>query len=119
MKIKLYTISITLIALLSFSLFAASQSTINGDTANGEQKYQQFCLACHGTKGQGDGVAAASLAKRPANLPNKINNPFKSTDQLAGKVLAGKVEKGMPAFNSVLTKQDAIDIFAYIESIQK
>ncbi|WP_443088759.1 c-type cytochrome [Vibrio sp. SCSIO 43137] len=37
---------------------------------------------------------------------------------LATKVLNGKVDKGMPAWNGILNKQDTLDIFAYIQSVQ-
>ncbi|MFN0114447.1 MAG: c-type cytochrome [Paracoccaceae bacterium] len=35
---------------------------------SGKALYADFCAACHGASGKGDGPAAAGLAKRPADL---------------------------------------------------
>lgn len=32
------------------------------------QDYADYCAACHGTTGKGDGIAAAGLSKKPADL---------------------------------------------------
>jgi mono/diheme cytochrome c family protein len=48
----------------------AATNPIKGDaaaTALGQRLYKQNCVSCHGDKGKGDGPAAASLAKAPAN----------------------------------------------------
>jgi mono/diheme cytochrome c family protein len=34
----------------------------------GKQLYRDYCAACHGSDGKGQGPAAASLVKRPADL---------------------------------------------------
>ena len=34
----------------------------------GRADFQRLCASCHGTSGRGDGPAAASLRKRPADL---------------------------------------------------
>jgi len=38
------------------------------DTEAGEFIYRQFCVACHGVTGRGDGPAAAALRIPPADL---------------------------------------------------
>lgn len=35
---------------------------------SGRAVYQEFCVACHGVGGKGDGPAAAGLARKPADL---------------------------------------------------
>jgi mono/diheme cytochrome c family protein len=35
---------------------------------SGRALYQDYCLACHGPSGTGDGPSAAGLAKKPADL---------------------------------------------------
>lgn len=37
---------------------------------NGKKIYAQLCAVCHGLKGKGDGIAAASLNPKPANFNN-------------------------------------------------
>lgn len=34
----------------------------------GRALFQDYCVSCHGSGGQGDGPAAAGLARRPADL---------------------------------------------------
>jgi mono/diheme cytochrome c family protein len=46
--------------LLSFAVFPAYSQDLVG--YSGEELYQRFCAACHGTAGQGDGPVASSLA---------------------------------------------------------
>jgi mono/diheme cytochrome c family protein len=55
-KARLLTASL---AMLGFSSLAAAQSYT---TLSGEELFQRFCAACHGTAGQGDGPVAGSLA---------------------------------------------------------
>jgi cytochrome c553 len=48
----------------------AVKNPIKGDaaaTTAGQALYKKQCAMCHGDKGKGDGIAAASLAKAPAN----------------------------------------------------
>lgn len=37
-------------------------------TSDGKGMFVQYCAVCHGEQGKGDGPAAASLKKRPADL---------------------------------------------------
>jgi mono/diheme cytochrome c family protein len=38
------------------------------ETPQPKQDFADYCAACHGTSGKGDGVAAAGLKKKPADL---------------------------------------------------
>lgn len=38
------------------------------ETPDPKQDFADFCAACHGAGGKGDGVAAAGLKKKPADL---------------------------------------------------
>src|SRR5207247_420471 len=44
----------------------------------GKTIYMSFCTPCHGDKGRGDGVAAASLSTKPAD--HSSDNVQKQTD---------------------------------------
>ena len=50
-----------------------NKNSATGTPANGPQLFAGLCSACHGESGRGDGVLAAGLSKRPANL---ANGPF-------------------------------------------
>ncbi len=52
---------------------AAATATTAADTAvadnnAGATVYNTYCVTCHGTKGKGDGVAAAALNPKPADF---------------------------------------------------
>ncbi|WP_215408073.1 c-type cytochrome [Vibrio gigantis] len=104
-------------SMLSFNANAASANDAS-HFANGKAKYRQLCQVCHGDKGHGDGPTAASLPHKPANIANKLSGFFTSPSSLADDILEGDVEQGMPAWQGVITKQDALDILTYIETIQ-
>lgn len=103
---------------LIFLLLNVGYSFAANDIPNGMKNYQQNCLVCHGDKGHGNGVVANSLPKRPANIARKLGKPLAFNYLLVNDVLGGKIEKGMPAFNNLLSRQDVYDIFSYVKSIQ-
>jgi len=105
-----------LIAVALFTLTHASFA--QSDTKNGQTKYQKHCQVCHGVTAKGDGPLASTLPHKPANIPNELNSFFTTKNSLVTDVLNGKVEQGMPAWKGTLSKQDVLDIFAYIESVQ-
>lgn len=79
----------------------------NTQKTTGAQDYADYCAACHGPAGKGDGDAAAGLAKKPADLTtlaarNKGSFPTtKVMAQIWG--YAGKKGKGvMPDFAPLL-----------------
>ncbi|MEZ8746819.1 cytochrome c [Vibrio sp. 10N.261.49.A5] len=104
-------------SMMTFNVSAATEVDAS-QFANGKAKYTQLCQVCHGDKGHGDGPTAASLPHKPANIANKLGGFFTSPSSLADDVLEGDVEQGMPAWQGVITKQDALDILWYVDSIQ-
>jgi mono/diheme cytochrome c family protein len=55
-------------ALTAFSSFSLSATAADKDAADGQKYFAQYCAACHGKDGTGDGPVAKSLSKPPANL---------------------------------------------------
>ncbi|MEZ8720942.1 cytochrome c [Vibrio pomeroyi] len=104
----------------SMMTFSANSASLEDAShfANGKAKYQTLCIVCHGDKGLGDGPTAASLPHKPANIPNKLGQLFTTKNSLVDDILKGDIEEGMPAWQGVITRQDALDILTYIESIQ-
>ena len=52
----------------------ALKNPLKGDkaaTANGEQLFNAICFVCHGNHGKGDGINAAALERRPADLTSR------------------------------------------------
>jgi len=91
-----------------------------GLASSGKDNYRIHCLSCHGEKGDGDGVLATNLPKRPSNLGRELKGLF-SYDTVLIKhiVLEGKAQEGMPAFKGILTEEEVKDIFAYVRSLNE
>lgn len=73
----------------------------------GAQDYADYCAACHGTGGKGDGAAAAGLAKKPADLSHLAarNNGVFPTTKVMAQIWGYTGKKGqgvMPDFAPLL-----------------
>ena len=119
-------IFIPVLCVLGFGGFFTSKLLVNlylgtPDITNGQTKYQTYCLACHGDKGHGDGVASAALTVKPDSLVEELSNPWGFKLELIYSVLDGDNGQDglMPAFKGTLTKKDINDIFGYIENINQ
>jgi mono/diheme cytochrome c family protein len=64
--VKSSAILILAAALSSFAFAARAQESPAAQ--RGHNLYEQFCMDCHGMKGQGDGVLAEDLKVAPADL---------------------------------------------------
>ena len=56
---------------VALSLLYVAPALISAQSASsfsGAADYQTFCASCHGPAGKGDGVIAATLKRRPADL---------------------------------------------------
>ena len=81
--------------------------------ASGIEMYSQYCAACHGTDGKGDGPAAPALKKPPTNLTQLAKRNGGSFPELkvlniltSGDVVAHG-SKDMPVWGSVLKSLDS------------
>lgn len=82
----------------------------------GNQIYQQLCAVCHGKSGAGDGITAASLKPKPADLKSSAVQ-----DQSEG-ALFWKIREGrppMPPFGSQLSEKQIWALVTYIKSLEK
>jgi len=83
--------------------------------AAGKKAYDNYCAACHGTDGKGDGPAAAGLTPPPTNLL------FSQVKKESDGALYYRITKGhadMPAFQSTLSDKVRWQIVDYIRSLQ-
>jgi cbb3-type cytochrome c oxidase subunit III len=106
---------------LTGSLFLVSSLTLSAyskpNLSEGKKIYDMNCATCHGSKGAGDGAAAAGLNPKPRNF---TEGKFKygSTD----KDLFNLISKGkgpMPAWGSILKENQIYDVIAYIRTLKK
>jgi mono/diheme cytochrome c family protein len=79
----------------------------------GRQLFVKTCANCHGMDATGDGPAATSLATKPANL--RTMSGRHPDGDFAWKIANGRGE--MPAWKSILGKNQIWDIVNYIQSL--
>ena len=133
--IKLRTISavvVTLAFAMSFKYITPQQTVftapasadakvnpVKGDaaaTAAGKKIYDANCAICHGSKGMGDGVAAAGLSKPPANHSSA------AVQKLSDGALFWKITEGnspMPAYKAVYSETQRWQLVNYIRTLAK
>ncbi|WP_312527818.1 c-type cytochrome [Paracoccus sp. (in: a-proteobacteria)] len=98
---------------LSFAAFLTAAAALAActpeiKTPSGQADYQQYCSACHGATGKGDGPAAKDLTPKPADLTllaRKNGGTFprlQSMGHIHGHT-AGRSESPMPEFGDILT----------------
>jgi len=100
---------------------AAAGGAMLGDAQKGKVIYDTYCVACHGPQGKGDGPAAASLTKKPANHSDgNYMNPLPN-EELFKVVKEGGASIGksnlMPAWGATLQDDQVKDVLAYVRSL--
>ncbi|WP_157360310.1 MULTISPECIES: c-type cytochrome [Aliagarivorans] len=109
-------VAILVIVFISINLVDAK----GGNPTLGKDLYLEYCMRCHGKYAQGKGPVATEQLSPPANLVQTLRNPLTNDTYLIHQVvLSGKPEQGMPAFKTILSPQDAENIFAYIRALSK
>jgi mono/diheme cytochrome c family protein len=97
-------------------LVGLASASIRAQVYSGRADFSTYCTSCHGAKGAGDGVIAATLAKRPPDLTKlALNNDgkypaervFKSID--GREPVAGHTKADMPAWIDVFAKSSDSD----------
>jgi len=81
--------------------------------------FDRHCTACHGWNGQGGGPDAFALVPAPADLEWLARAPkSRSEPYIYWAISEGgqPVESDMPAFKTVLSKEDRWSLVAYIRS---
>lgn len=96
---------------------------IKGDVTKGGEKYKLFCVACHGEKGKGDGVAAAALDPKPTDhsngeYMNKLSDFYLFTIIKEGGPAVGK-SAFMASWKAALPDEDIHNVAAFVRSLSK
>ena len=77
----------------------------------GAKLYSQYCVSCHGSKGRGDGPAAAALNPRPSDLVTMA--PRHPDGGLAWKIAEGR--GAMPPWKGTLSENQIWDVVNYLK----
>ena len=117
------------IALISLCVAATAMAIVYAsdaaaaDAAAGKAKYQQFCSACHGAGGKGDGPGAASLNPKPRDHTDGKYMKTLSDEQLFKVIKLGGMGVGkaptMPPWGGAMTDADIRNVIAYIRTLAK
>jgi len=95
-----------LLAILVFALSDRSSASPEGKSAVGKELYEQFCAACHGPEGRGDGPAAVYLLPKPRDFTRGIfklrstpTGSLPTDEDLLAILTRGMPGSGMPSFS--------------------
>ncbi len=97
----------------------AKVNPLKGDanaTAEGKKTYDANCAICHGSKGLGDGIAAAGLSKTPANHSSA------AIQKLTDGAIFWKISEGnnpMPSYKSIFSETQRWQLVNYIRTLAK
>ena len=83
----------------------------------GAELYALHCAVCHGETGEGDGPAAASLAKVPADL-HEAHVQGLTDGALFHIITHGKPETPMPAWEDTLTEEERWHVVNFLRSLR-
>jgi copper transport protein len=86
--------------------------------AKGQTLFVQNCASCHGAGARGDGPAAASLRRPPADLTTGHAIPHSDDDYLYW-ITNGIAGTDMPAFGGKLDEGSIRDVITYVRSLQQ
>lgn len=96
--------------------YALSLSTSAVDLEAGKLVYAENCAACHGENGEGDGVQAASLEKKPAAWKqDQARLARLSVDEIAALIMSGTLDH--PGFADRLEGDQPYQVAAYIRTL--
>ncbi|PKP28970.1 MAG: cytochrome c class I [Bacteroidetes bacterium HGW-Bacteroidetes-18] len=93
-----------------------SEKKKSASVKNGAKIFAQFCVACHGTGGKGDGIGGKSLNPKPANL---TSDPVQK--QVDGEIF-WKISNGrnsMIKWEPIIPEKDRWDLVNYLRTIKR
>ncbi len=84
--------------------------------AQGQALYDQYCVACHGEEGKGDGPGAANLSPPPADFGSGHTDTHPDGD-LYYWIRNGIEETAMPPFEDELTNEETWHLVNYVRRL--
>jgi mono/diheme cytochrome c family protein len=87
--------------------------------ANGGKLYRQYCAACHGKEGKGDGVGGAKLDPKPSNLTDTDWKHGQTDGEIFLVIHDGAKDTGMKSYGSRLTAHELWDLVNYVRSLKQ
>jgi mono/diheme cytochrome c family protein len=91
------------------------------DAARGKLQFENYCVSCHGRRGDGDGPVAATLDPKPARLGDRASMSAKTDDYLFQVIKGGGASVGrsalMAPWGGTLSDAQIRDVIAYVRSL--
>lgn len=89
--------------------------------AQGKELYGRNCAVCHGEKGDGQGLAAASLPTAPANFLDEKHSGMYNPGEKFWIIGNGTGATGMPSFKKlgVVERWNLINYIISLQAVQK
>lgn len=84
----------------------------------GKRHFEQYCVACHGTGGLGDGSLAKTLPKTPANL-SEPHTALHTAGDMFWWLTEGIPESGMPGLPQALDEQARWDVINFLRAFSQ
>jgi len=100
-----------LIAYLRF--LGAAKHGLMGDPVVGRRLYAQYCAACHGEDGDGNGIMSKLIAMSPMDHTNPNETNRLSNGDIVKSILGGQ-GKYMPAWQDILSQAEVEALVSYI-----
>jgi high-affinity iron transporter len=75
-------------------------------------------MSCHGGTGHGDGPAGAGLPTSPADFSDSFHARYYADAGRVQIITKGHVEQGMPAFETTLSHDEIVTVYAYIRTFR-
>lgn len=84
----------------------------------GKRHFEQYCVACHGPGGLGDGPLAKTLPKPPANL-SEPHTALHTAGDMFWWLTEGMPEGGMPGFPQAIDEQARWDVINFLRAFSQ
>ncbi|HVO26961.1 MAG TPA: FTR1 family protein [Candidatus Margulisiibacteriota bacterium] len=81
---------------------------------SGKALFKEYCVACHGERGDGKGPSAAALNPPPANFTDAPFIRGETPYDFFHVISLGKSHTAMPAWGEVLSVQERWDLVSYL-----
>jgi mono/diheme cytochrome c family protein len=99
----------------------AETASATPDPARGKVQFENFCVSCHGPRGEGDGPVGVTLNPRPARLGDRAYMSGKTDDYLFQVIKNGGASVGrsplMAPWGGSLSDAQIRDVIAYVRSL--
>jgi mono/diheme cytochrome c family protein len=98
---------------------AAQEEGLTRVQSEGKRLFAQYCVTCHGERGEGDGQNAFNLDPAPPNFVESLSSTAPSDWRQIIEEGSGSVERSplCPPFGRNLSQDDVDGLVAYLERL--